>query len=201
MYYLVIFLNFTPDRTSYERLYSMNLFINNTRIPLDPHPTFLGINLDPKLDFKKHFEVVSKRLEPKKNLIKRIKGLKLSNSLELCVTVFKSLIRSVTDYAFIPLSVATSKVNDDFQKIQNKILKTIRFFPIKTSTKSIHNYFKIELIKDRTEQLLKRFLMKKQTDNLISKEIENYLPTSQSSNEARFKTPFDLFIILTDIFN
>ena len=106
-----------------------------------PHPTFLGIKLDLKLDFKMHLENIRRKIESKQNLIKRLKGLKLPNTYKLCADIYRCLIRSVIDYAFIPVLTSTSRISTEIKKIQNKILKTIKFFPIKTPTKSIHNFF------------------------------------------------------------
>ena len=58
-------------RKNYFRTYNLNLRIKDTLIPLDPHPTFLGITLDPKLDFKKHLEATVKKIAMKVNLFKK----------------------------------------------------------------------------------------------------------------------------------
>ena len=38
-------------RKIYCRTFNFKLRIEDTKQPLEPHPTFLGIKLDPKLDF------------------------------------------------------------------------------------------------------------------------------------------------------
>ena len=108
--------------------------------------------------------------------------------------------QTVIDYAFIPGLTSTSRISTEIQKIQNKMLKTIKFFPIKTTTKSIHNFFKMENGDERWNQLFKNFTSHKESDKLISQEIEKYLSNKKANNTTRFDTPFDLFISHSKIF-
>ncbi|RNA27763.1 RNA-directed DNA polymerase from mobile element jockey-like [Brachionus plicatilis] len=43
-------------RINYHSKYKLNLFLDQHPIPLEPFPTFLGIEFDPKLSFKNLFE-------------------------------------------------------------------------------------------------------------------------------------------------
>ena len=94
-------------RKNYERTYKMDLQINGSPIPLEPFPTFLGIKLDPKLTYEAHLEHISSKIIARTRLIKKIKGLNLKNQTSICMTVFKSQIQSVIDYAFIPIISST----------------------------------------------------------------------------------------------
>ena len=104
----------------------MELFVDNCALPLEPFPSFLGITLDPKLNFKMHFEKISKKLVPKINLIKRFKALKIKNRTQLCTTIFKTVVHSLYDLSFVI----------------NKILRAIKFYPLKTSINHIHTDLK-----------------------------------------------------------
>ena len=77
-------------RENYPRTYGMQLHIDNCIVPLEPFPCFLGITLDPKLNFKLHLEKISKKLTSKINLIKRFKALKIKNRTRLCTIIFKN---------------------------------------------------------------------------------------------------------------
>ena len=94
-------------RSNYERTYQMKLLIDNTQIPMEPHPLFLGIKLDPKLSYSEHLTHISQKIANRVNLIRKIKGLKLKNQVEINLIIYKSLIRSIIDYAFIPLISST----------------------------------------------------------------------------------------------
>ncbi|RNA04581.1 hypothetical protein BpHYR1_017649 [Brachionus plicatilis] len=87
---------------------------------MEPFPTFFGIDLDPKLNFKNLYQSLGKRINTKISMIRRIKGLMLTNSTKLCIIVFKSFIRSLIDYSFILLSCYTQRIILDLQNIRDK---------------------------------------------------------------------------------
>ena len=60
-------------KKNYWKKYKLNLYKVRHKINLDPHPTFPGIKLDPKLSFKAHLEAVELKINPKTNLMKTIK--------------------------------------------------------------------------------------------------------------------------------
>ena len=95
-------------RKSYERLYKINLHLDNHKIQLDPHPTFLGIKLDPKLSFKAYLDSSETKITAKINLMKTIKGMNI-NSININKILYKSLIRSIFDYMAIILSTKNPK--------------------------------------------------------------------------------------------
>ncbi|RMZ93264.1 AP-like endonuclease reverse transcriptase [Brachionus plicatilis] len=80
-------------RQNYTKKYSFNLKIANQNIQFEPNPTFLGVTLDPKINFKEHPKQVEKKIIPKINLIKHIKNFKWSNSSSIDTILYKSLIR------------------------------------------------------------------------------------------------------------
>ncbi len=140
---------FTPadKRKNYERTYKLELNINNAPIPLDPFPTFLGIKLDPKLSYKQHLEHISDKIISRTRLIRKIISLKLKNSRELSLIVFNSQIKSLLDYAFIPTISPCQNIAAKLQTLQTRVLRTIKHFPLKTSTRHIHDFFRTEQVK------------------------------------------------------
>ena len=85
------------QRVEYSTKYELKLTIDNTQIPLDPKPTFLGITLDPKINFKNHLEKIKNKINSKINLIKRIRGFKWVTSTKTAITLYKSFIRAIFD--------------------------------------------------------------------------------------------------------
>ena len=162
-------------------------------IPLDPFPTFLGIKFDPKLCFKNLLENINARASSKINLIRRIKGLRLKNSRSLCKIIFKNFIRSIFDYAFIPLSSSTERISSDLQVLQNKILKHIKYFPFKTKIIDIHKQFKIDLVDTRSKKLLTGYLNKRANHQQLIQDLESYRAITEPLNPK--------FYSLMEIFN
>jgi hypothetical protein len=179
-------------RSNYESKYKLNLRIENETIPLEPFPTFLGIQFDPKLNFQCILENIDYKSTSKINLIRRIKGLGLKNSIALCKVVFKNFIRSLVDYAFIPLSCSTQKISSDVQKLQNKVLRHIKFFPLKTRITDMHKQLKLDLANTRTKKLLDNFLQKKSSQSQLINDATLYYYNSKTPN-PRFTSLFDDF--------
>ena len=179
-------------RSNYHRTYCMNLRIKGSIIPLDPHPTFLGITLDPKLDFKKHLECIEKKIASKVNLFKKIKSLKI-NYIKINTILFKSLIRPIFDYAFLALSSPTQKILIKSQTIQTRFLRAIKYFPPRTRTTDIHSFFKIKSLEVRSAELLKKFTVAKRGHDLISGELEEF-EDQILSTERKFDTIFDKMV-------
>jgi hypothetical protein len=176
-------------RKNYKKKYSLVLKIKNQRIPLEPNPTFLGIKLDPKLKYTDHLNEIIKKASPKINILRKIKGFKWSNSTKIKKTLYKSLIRSLFDYCFIILQCGTQRIKKDLQVFQNKILKIIKYFPLKTSIDTIHKTLKIEQIDDRAHSLFIKFLKSRSNHELIAKEISDFASNRTTLDQDKFQTP------------
>ena len=181
-------------RKNYHKTYNLNLRIKNTLIPIDPHPIFLGITLDPKLNFKKHLETLVNKISKKVNLFKKIKSLKI-NHIKINSILYKTLIRPIFDYAFIPISSPTQRIEADLQVIQNRFLRAIKYFPPRSRISDIHSFFKIKSIKNRSAELLKKFTIAKRDHDLISEDLEEF-ENEIASRDRKFVTVFDKMLKL-----
>jgi len=179
-------------RKNYERTYKLNLKIGTTSIPMDPAPVFLGIKLDPKLAYTNHLEHITSKIAERTRLLRKVKSLKLPNQTELCITIFNSQIRSILDYAFIPIISPTSKIANKLQTIQTRALKTIKYFPLKTSTKRIHEQLGIDLLSTRTLKNAKNFAKSRTNHPQIIADYSNFIASKTPSSESKYKTIFEL---------
>ena len=177
------------QRKNYMYKYAIDLEIENQPIPLEPNPTFLGIELDPKLKYTNHFKEVIKKASKKTNILRKIKGFKWSNSININKTLYKSLIRSLFDYCFIILNTGTQRIKKDLQIFQNKILKIIKFFPLKASIDTIHKTLKMEKVEERSNSLFVKFLKSRTNHELIAKEINDFISNKNQESSSKFKTP------------
>ena len=73
----------------------------------------------------------------------------------------------------LPFMVASRKIKNELQIIQNKCLKTILRAPLQTSTKLVHDYFKIQNIETRIANLTCNFIEKSKISNSTVNEIVN----------------------------
>ena len=81
-------------------------------------------------------------------------------------------------------------MSKNLQIIQNKILRAIKFYPLKTSVNHIHSDLKIETIESRATKLLRSFIESKDGNDLIPPAIERY-KLNQPIPKQRFATLFD----------
>ena len=116
--------------------------------------------------------------------------MKLKNNTYLSLTVDKRMIRSNFDYIFIPLLTDTQRIRADIQKLQNRVLRTIHHFPLKTSVNKIHKKLKIDLLETRLYKLFDKFIVAKNNHELIQQEIQVY----EKNPNPRFITLFDIII-------
>lgn len=140
-----------------------------------------------------HLDKLTKKLGSKINLIKRFKALKVKNRTRLSLIIFKTVVRSLYDYSFVILSCDIQRISKNLQIIQNKILRSIKFFPLKTSINSIHQDLKIDTIEARTQKLLRSFIYSKDGTDLIPPAIEIH-KRNQPAPKQRFQTVFDRII-------
>ena len=178
-------------RANYERTYKLNLHINGVPIPMEPFPLFLGIKLDPKLSYKAHLEHITTKIVDRTRLIRKIKGLKLKNQTELCLTIFKTLIRPILDYAFIPTISPTQQITKHLQTLQNRALRSIKYFPLKTSTKDIHKFFKIDQISTRATTIAKNFASSRRNHPQLRADYVRFTTTRTNHETAKLKTIFE----------
>jgi hypothetical protein len=93
--------------------------------------------IDPKLSYSEHLTHISQKIANRVNLIRKLKGLMLKNQVDINLIIYKSLIRSIIDYAFIPLISSTQRILNKVQSIQNNTLRTIKRFSLRSSTAEI----------------------------------------------------------------
>ncbi len=179
-------------RKNYERTYKLDLHVDNSPIPLEPFPTFLGIKLDPKLTYVAHLEHISSKIVARTRLIRKVKNLNLKNQTALCTTIFKSQIQSIIDYAFIPLISSTQKISVKVQTLQNRALRSIKHFPLKASTKQINDFFKTDLVRTRSLKLAKKFAAARISHPQLQADYLNFIATRTPSSHTRFETIFDI---------
>ncbi len=157
----------------------------------------LGIKLDPKLSYKQHLEHISDKIISRTRLIRKIISLKLKNSRELSLIVFNSQIKSLLDYAFIPTISPCQNIAGKLQTLQTRVLRTIKHFPLKTSTRQIHDFFKIEQVKSRALSTAKRFALSRQHHKQLQSDYNAFIKKRSTSSQIKHKTVFEIMTELT----
>lgn len=109
-----------------------------------------------------------------------MKGFKWNTSTSTSCVFYKTYIRSIFDYSHIVFSTSTQRVEDELQKIQNSIVRIIKYFPIKTSIAKINQALKMNIVIERAMNLFKRYTSKKMSNKskkwqILIQEVKRYL--------------------------
>ncbi len=122
-------------------------------------------------------------LEKSPILAKKIQGSKLDH--------LKSQIRSLIDFAFIPNLSTCQKIATNIQTLQIRALRYSKHFPLKTSTKDIHAFFKIELVKHRDASTAWRFARSRQQHKQPRSDYCQFIRTRTFGAKYKHKNIFE----------
>ena len=138
----------------------MDLKLYGTNIPWDSAPKFLGIVFDTNLAFDNHLTSILKKVNDRLNILKILsydKRWRLDDWT--LIKIYKSLIRSVLDYACITSTACCKKVRDQFEVIQNNALRIIykKSLLDQERVQELRDKAGLETIAKRHEILLERY--------------------------------------------
>ena len=123
------------------------LVVNNTIIPWlasDTPVKYLGVNIDSRLTWKKHIEVITSATYAKISKLYPLINFRSALNLECAMLIFKSIIRPSLTYA-CPVWNNTANSNiEKLQKIQNKFLRKCAKAPWFISNSQIQRELQIE---------------------------------------------------------
>ena len=164
------------NRGDDDEKYSLQLFDDNVR-PVDS-ARFLGVEIDSRLSFKKHFESVGNRSSKKLNVLKVLarSGTEPSTLMKLYQCYISSLFENGC-----PSFISASKEQfSRFQRIQNDAIRTCLKLPSYIRTSLIHEYAGISTVKQQLCETSTKLLAKMRMHNEhIRKLVESQeLPTS-----------------------
>ena len=104
---------------------TLHLKVQNTTIQRDNNPSYLGIRLDPKLNFKTHFDDIATKVAKRLNLLKRLASSNWGTNKTTLRQLYTGYVRAVFDYS-APLQATASKTNQDrLDRLQNQGLRFV----------------------------------------------------------------------------
>ena len=83
----------------YQSRIQPSLYILNTSLKFNPHPTFLGVTFDRTLSFKHHVLSLRKKFHSRFRAFRSIASASCSPSKESLCTLYKAFIRPILTYA------------------------------------------------------------------------------------------------------
>jgi hypothetical protein len=157
----------------------LSLKLYNKDIPEVENPKFLGIVFDRKLKFTAHVDNLDEKIRDRMNILKILSYDKnFSLDKTTLVNIYKSLIRSVMDYACVTLAALSVDLRRDFEVIQNNAIRII--FNLKlsdeTSVDSLREMARVTSIEARHTMLMDRYYESALTsaNPLVAEVFEGY---------------------------
>ena len=185
--------------------------IKNETIKLEKKPKLLGVTFHTMHTFSEHINTTITKCNSKLNVLKALAGTSWGQDKETMLITYKSICRSILEYATPIWSPQISDTNwYKLQVIQNKALRIATGCYLKASPDHLHQECKILPVREHCEMITKQYLAachlpghpgrkhlgrppaprnKKQT--LITKhrtEIENLITEPETFNEEIYKS-------------
>ncbi len=100
----------------------------------DPAIKFLGLHIDPKLNFKYHIDTISKKISSGLYFLRSVKNILSERALK---SIYYSLIHTHIIYAIQVWSCTTSNLTDRIYKLQKKAIRIVTKSPFNAHTESL----------------------------------------------------------------
>ena len=162
-----------------RKISELNLQYDQKKLNRDPHPKFLGVQMNSKLSFSAYLAHMKEKCRQRTNMLKRLSTLGGGINTKLSISIYKALVQPVIDYCpFITVSQNKSALKKT-EKIQNMALRVASRWPFGRSNKdmlvALRNS-KIEPVYDRHLKISQKYLSKAtETNPIIKEEVESYV--------------------------
>lgn len=134
-----------------------SICINNIEIQWENKVKYLGIILDPKLNFKDHIPYITDKVKVLIRLLYPFINRRSSLSTANKKIILKSIFHAIMFYAAPVWSTSANCHIKKLQVVQNKLLKLIYDLPWFYSTHRLHILADVELVADRLKKLTENF--------------------------------------------
>jgi hypothetical protein len=180
---------FTPDTKEFKE--QPEIKMKDCTVPHEHTPKLLGVTFDTMYTFSHHVKNITDTAKSKINIMKCLAGSSWGQDTETLAITYKSICRSVLEYAapiWSPIISDTSWLK--LQTTQNQALRVITGNLGMASTQHLHREAKILPLKDHCRMITNQFLLtnhlpdhpgfKLTTEPLPSRSLK---PTIQHSRE------------------
>ena len=179
----LLFISRTRDKD--EENHSLHLFDDIVR-PVES-AQFLGVEIDSKLSFKKHFVSVCNRATKRLNVLKVLAQAGVEASI--LMKLYQCYISSLFEYGCPSFLAAPKEQLNRFQKIQNDSIRACLRLPSYIRTSLLHEYASIAPVKERLCVTATKLLGKMRKHN---EHINQLVADHDLVNSARHFSPLDV---------
>ena len=178
---------FNRNKNSDDDNYTLHLFDDIVR------PTssakFLGVEVDTKLTFKKHFESIKNRATKRVNVLKFL--ARTGVEPKVLMKLYNCYVLSLFEYGCPAFISATKDQLNIFQKSQNDAIRACLKLPSYIRTSLIHEYAGIKTVKERLHDTASKLVIKMKNNN---EHIKSLIETHENINNNRHVSPLDVLL-------
>ena len=132
---------------------SVEIKIDNIIIKSRETARYLGVTFDYQLSFKRHLENTRNRCLKALNIIKYVRGTWWGTNPSTLLTIYKSYIRSIAEYACFATFPKKNNEISKLEKIQFAAIRLALGYRISTSTNILIVKSKLLLFQDKARYL------------------------------------------------
>ena len=148
------------SRSKVKKAKNVKIYLNGDMLQKVPTFKYLGMVLDPTLNFKHHVSHVIRTVLHKMTLLAKVKKY-LNNDVAL--QIYKSMILPYLDYADVVFSGTNSGDLDKLQRLQNRCLRMCLGYDRLFSTDKAHKRAMVPFLKDRRRAHTLNFMFVRQS--------------------------------------
>ncbi|MFI5407494.1 MAG: reverse transcriptase domain-containing protein, partial [Nitrososphaerales archaeon] len=175
--------------TKKKKLTNPVLFVNNTIIKVEQKCYFLGVYFDKQLTWNSHIQYICERAESRLNLMRCISGQSWEANKKILLMIYRSLIRSLMDYACMAFNFASQSTLKIPDSIQYKALLIATGGMKGTSLAALLAECGEKKLEYRRKELIYKYLIK--IDNLHSNPAKSILEDRiYPTLETKFKSKY-----------
>ena len=137
-----------------ERAIHPKIKLANQILPLEPHPTVLGVKLDPLLCFKQHMETVKLKATKRMHVLQAVSGTSFGQEKESLLLLYRQLVRTVINYAAPAWFTFAAPSNlKKLQTTQNACLRVATGCVRLSNIDDLHHEAKVLKLEDHLEMI------------------------------------------------
>ena len=154
------------SRMSLAKIKPFALKIDNQAIERVYKYTYLGVILDPILNYDKQISATVARVSGK---VKQLRRVREFLNTQAALLVYKNMILPILEYADIFVTAASKENRDKLQVLQNRALRTVFQVDRYHSTELLHDEAKLLRLRYRRETHILQFMYTKSKDTNFCK--------------------------------
>ena len=133
---------------------------------------FLGITLDSKFTFQKHFEEILGRCNTKYHRITLLVNKKWGPSPSTRLQIYKQCVRPIFEYGSLSTITTSDTIISKIRRLQNKFIRLALRLPKYISVKLLHDSSGLPYVKDRLLSCATRTLERISKNPLVEESIK-----------------------------